>query len=169
MKYVEPEVFLIHDGVTVYHVYKGNNITDKSMYFYSTDRDETEAKYQFDVRQVYYQLHRDTAADMPGDLILGTIREAIELKKLKIPLWQKLNKFEKLLNKASGRGRVEVVESLIGQTCDKIMTDVKSLPLREQITFFLGQWSEDFLEQVIRDKGFGAGCPRGFGAKEDEK
>lgn len=47
--WVEPETFLEHNGVTIYHVYRNDNINDVRCYWYTVDITENTA---FDIRDL---------------------------------------------------------------------------------------------------------------------
>lgn len=51
-QWIEPELFLKHKGVYVYHCYKDEDWNQEALLFwYTTDEDEDE-EYQFDVRKL---------------------------------------------------------------------------------------------------------------------
>lgn len=47
--WVEPETFLEYSGVTIYHVYRNDNINDVRVYLYTVDITESSA---FDIRDL---------------------------------------------------------------------------------------------------------------------
>jgi hypothetical protein len=69
MIWVEPEVFLEHEGVTVYHAYKHGGLGSRLRYWFNTDPDETDV-FDFDVRSL-----PDWTDDGSAD---STIRSAID-------------------------------------------------------------------------------------------
>lgn len=52
MTWTEPEVFLIHNGVTVYHAYKDGNADHRLTYHYTTSKHDEEG-FTFDVRDLH--------------------------------------------------------------------------------------------------------------------
>mgnify|MGYP007134645517 FL=1 len=56
MRWVEPAVFLEHDGVKVYHTYRHDNEEDRSEFIFTTDPTNSDrdsgCEYHFDVRDL---------------------------------------------------------------------------------------------------------------------
>lgn len=55
---IDPEIFVKHGGVYIYHTYKDDDIDSPSYFWYSTNWEDTDydndAGYQFDVRNLPY-------------------------------------------------------------------------------------------------------------------
>ncbi len=75
--WVEPELFITHNGVSVYHTYKdGCMDAGRLEYHYTTDICE-EDSYEFDIRDLpFYQPETEHAE---------TIKKAIEMGEIKTP------------------------------------------------------------------------------------
>lgn len=72
--YVEREIVLVHNGVTVYHAYKEGWFEDRLFYWFSLSRDDDAE--EFDVREL--RAHQ-------SDDIATTLRSAIDAGLLKNP------------------------------------------------------------------------------------
>jgi len=73
MKWVPPEAYLMHRGITIYHTYKEGSFEQRWEYWYTTSETESD-DYEFDAR------------DLPGEGSSDTkIRNAIDKKLLKLP------------------------------------------------------------------------------------
>jgi len=77
-KWVPPEEFLTHRGITIYHTYKNANINERSEYWYTADVKE-EQEYEFDVREL------KMPASIPVKDHKIKIKHNIELKTLRLP------------------------------------------------------------------------------------
>ena len=148
MKYVEPEVFLVHKGITVYHTYS-DTITNKKEYWFSTDKmeDDNSEDYIFDVRDVYFLLYDKSVPNMDKETIDATIRKGLDQKKINIPLEQKVAKFERLLGGVSNSK--ELLDELVEDACRGMISSIRSLSVAEQLIFLLNQYDESFLAEVI--------------------
>ncbi len=76
--WVEPEQFLSHNGVTVYHCYKDEDPDYMRSHWYTTDVRERE-EYEFDVRK----LPVPSGVDRGDDAAI--IQHAIDSGSLKLP------------------------------------------------------------------------------------
>ena len=74
MQYVEPEMFLVHEGITIYHTYS-DDITDRKEYWYSTDKDEDNEEYIFDVRDLWRSLHNESVPRLTPEKTDKTITD----------------------------------------------------------------------------------------------
>ena len=75
-QWVDPEVFLEHNGKTVYHAYKDGNFEDRLNYWYTTCPIE-EVEHEFDVRELSNWDEKRSHEDL--------IREAIDRNLLTFP------------------------------------------------------------------------------------
>lgn len=66
---IEPEVFVAHGGVTVYHAYKDGEVDRPLSFWYTTDIAEREER-QFDVRDVAPVVW---AALRPAERVIGVL------------------------------------------------------------------------------------------------
>ena len=86
LKWVEPDVFFEHLGVTIYNTYNDNNYDDPSQYWFTTDETENEGEgefgFEFDIREIKEELNTNISAARDPKLIL---RMAIEEKILHLP------------------------------------------------------------------------------------
>jgi len=61
-RWVEPELFIEHNGVKVYHVYKSGNENDQMSYLFTTDMScddsEDDSEFHFDVREKSSELSK---------------------------------------------------------------------------------------------------------------
>lgn len=77
--WVNPDKFLKHRGISVYHTYKEDDYCKRCEYWYTTDINTTESNDDcvFDVR--------DLPKTREDENIYETIKNAIEKKLLKLP------------------------------------------------------------------------------------
>jgi len=99
IEWIEPEIFLQHNGVTVYHAYKNNDVEQKFTYWFTTNPEYYEEfggeadPYEFDVRDLNTpppdnpQLVIDALTPPASELeeMAATIRRAIDLGILETP------------------------------------------------------------------------------------
>ncbi len=78
MKWVEPDVYVLHKEIEVYYTYRGNDYNDPRAYWYSTSVIEDD-DFDFDVREIKVP---ETLDRVRHDLI---IKWAIDEKKLDLP------------------------------------------------------------------------------------
>lgn len=99
--WVDPEVFLRHKGVTVYHSYKDNTASQPLRYWYTTNPEYSETSfsgksdpYEFDVRMLQFPVaeggRQVVEALTPPfanetEQIADKIRRAIDAGMLRIP------------------------------------------------------------------------------------
>lgn len=75
--WVEPELFISHNGVSVYHTYKDENMdAGRLEYHYTTDIGE-QSSYEFDIR--------DLPSYRPKTKHSKIIKRAIEMGEIKNP------------------------------------------------------------------------------------
>ncbi len=80
--WVEPEKFIEHNGVAVYHTYDDDFASNLRFYLYTTDVCER-PEFEFDVRELKTGLTIDR--DNFHESIRAILRKAIEMNLLKIP------------------------------------------------------------------------------------
>lgn len=83
MTWVEPEVFLEHMGVTIYHTYRHDMETDRSDYIFTTDSSDSDrdsdSQFHFDVRDIAHELVKvwvGASGHFPADnknILMGAI------------------------------------------------------------------------------------------------
>jgi hypothetical protein len=91
--WVEPEVFMVHKGIKVYHVYMNDEIEQgSSRYWYTTNaeqRDDAEDSFEFDVRRLGTWTADLSKLDYYGDEetkeIIDAIAAALDSGELKVP------------------------------------------------------------------------------------
>ena len=148
MKYVEPETFMVYKGIYVYHVYTGD-IDSRLLYLFSTDKDENNFGYQFDVREVSKRILGEAKSKLSGDEVRQAIMTALDNGMLKIPMWQQTAKLEKLVLVC---GASPIVNVLIESVCNQLLASTRVLPLNERLEFLLGHLSFRELEEHIRER-----------------
>jgi hypothetical protein len=78
LKWVNPEEFITHQGIVVYHTYKNEDFSNQSEYWYTTSINEV-TEFEFDVREL----------KMPDSIPVHDhaikIKHNIELKTLQLP------------------------------------------------------------------------------------
>ena len=149
LKYVEPEVFLIHRGMFVYHTYK-DTITNRRECWFSTDNCEEDDDFQFDVRDVFHCLFKRSVPSVPeddGPSKDEIIRMGLDQGYISVPLWQHVNKLGKLLTMEPD---TKIIHSLIDFTCNTTAQNVKSLPVDDQLAFLISQLGHGTVEDMIR-------------------
>jgi hypothetical protein len=88
-KWVEPELYLEHKGVKVYHTYKSGNENDMMSYIFTTDMScddsEDDSEFQFDVRDLANELQKKVWLGHPPGSDKEVVTAAIEYEMIKEP------------------------------------------------------------------------------------
>ena len=152
MKYVEPEVYLVHNGITIYHTY-GDSFTDRKEYWFSTDHDEDNEEYHFDVRDMFHRIYKykvprlDDVDNSEFPSIEDVVKESIDNGLLRIPLWQRVSKLENMCANLPQ----DIFHELIDTSCERTAETVKGLALSEQIVFLFDRFEDEvYVENFIR-------------------
>lgn len=84
-EWVDPEVFMIHNGVTIYKTYEDKDWYDVNEWYFTTSSDENESQYEFDVTQLPGFEPKETWWNAEMGDIIHAIQDAIDKELIKAP------------------------------------------------------------------------------------
>jgi hypothetical protein len=82
--YYEPEEFMEHNGVTIYHAYKDGDMDRRLTYWYNASGSE-EPEYEFDIRELPGGCNLDQSSGLVAEeSIKAVIRAALDAGLIKL-------------------------------------------------------------------------------------